>query len=125
MLRTVVASCLCLIILSCQKEKPLKEVNYTLVYEVITTGGSWFGEYIDSSGKKVSSNGPLPSGWKYTFKKAALPFDMHVDATVNCSCQGSANSPDVTINFYSNGELFKTSTNTWAKGVASLDFNAR
>ena len=98
-------------------------MNYTLEYEVITSNGGWFGDYIDSTGTKLSSGGSLPGGWKYKFKLKTLPFDIHVDATTTCNCQSTPNAPDITINFYSNGELFKTSTNTWAKGVASLDFH--
>lgn len=108
----------------CKKENNEKKtLNYNLEYEVITSSGNWFGEYIDSTGTKLSSNGNLPSHWRYKFKLKSLPFDLHVDATTTCSCQSTSDAPNITINFYSNGEVFKTSTNTWAKGVASLDFH--
>lgn len=110
---------------ACKKEEDtLTPLNYTITYEVKTTSGTWFGEYIDSTGTKRSTGTAMPSGWKYSFKLKSLPFTMHVDATAACLCSGTPTSPDVTINFYSNGVLFKTETNNWAKGVTSLDFVA-
>ena len=109
---------------ACKKNTvELKPLEYTLSYEVITSSGTWFGEYNDSTGKHASTNNSMPSGWKYTYKLKSLPFDMFINATSTCVCSGTATSPDVTINFFSNGTLFKTVTNNWAKGVTSLDFH--
>jgi hypothetical protein len=123
MKKIVLGLLVCLAIASCKKDKhELKPFDYTLTYEVITSSGKWFGEYIDSTGAHVLTNGLLSSGWKYTFKLKSFPFEMFVSATSDSRFSGSAGSPDVTINFYSNGVLFKTETNNWAKGVTSLDY---
>jgi hypothetical protein len=112
----------CVAGMACNKdEHQLKPLDYTLTYEVITTSGEWFGEYNDSTGKRIVT-GSLPSGWRYTFKLKELPFDMFMSATTTCSCINSPTAPDVIVNFYSNGIIFKTEKNNWAKGVTSLDF---
>jgi hypothetical protein len=116
---------LCLSFIHCKKHTENKPLDYTLTYEVITSSGTWFGEYKDSTGQQIQTGLAMPSGWKYTFKLKNLPCEMFVNATVSCICSGSPTSPDVTINFYSNGDLFKTETNTWAKGVASLGFEIK
>lgn len=113
---------LCLCFIQCKKSVPEKSLSFNLTYEVLTSSGTWFGEYTDSTGQKVQTNGAIPGGWRYSFQINSLPFEMFVGATASCLCPTSPSSPDVTINFYSDGELFKTDTNTWAKGVTSLVF---
>ena len=115
----------CFSFFQCKKHTTTKPKIYKLTYEVITSSGTWFGEYKDSTGKRIQTSTSMLSGWKYTFYLNSLPFEMFVNATTTCVCSGSPSSPDVTINFYSNDALFKTQTNTWAKGVASLDFELR
>jgi hypothetical protein len=103
----------------------------TLVtYEVITSSGTWFGEYFNDKQERLYTHDvasgvvfPQPSGWKYTFKPATLPFQMYCHATTTCQCSGTSTSPDVTINFYVNGKLMKSETNNWAKGVTSIVYD--
>lgn len=102
---------ICLILFSCKKETTKKQLDYILTYEVITSSGTWFGEYTDSTGERVSTTYTMPSGWTYTFKLKSMPFEMFTGATSTCLCPDLANSPGVTINFYSNGTLFKTEKN--------------
>jgi hypothetical protein len=92
-------------------------------YEVTTTSGKWFGEYIDETGEKICfCSQPLPaSGWTYTFKVANTPFTLHIDASSEC-CVGQVGSPDVTTNIYVNKKLVSTNTSNWAPGLASADF---
>ncbi|MBC7827534.1 MAG: hypothetical protein H7122_07305 [Chitinophagaceae bacterium] len=113
---------LCLFLIQCKKRIPEKSLSFNLTYEVITSSGTWFGEYTDSTGQRAQTNAAIPGGWRYSFQINELPFEMFVGATASCLCSTSPSSPDVTINFYSNGSLFKTETNTWAKGVTSLFF---
>ena len=122
---TALLAILLLLFAGCKKEEnaALKPLDYTLTYEVITSTGEWFGAYNDSTGKRVNTGTAMANGWTYTFRLKSLPFTMHVDATTSCGCAGSSTSPDVTINFYSNGVLFKSEKNKWAKGVTSLDFD--
>jgi hypothetical protein len=115
----------CFFFFQCKKHTTGKLPTYKLTYEVITSSGSWFGEYKDSTGNHIQTSTSMPSGWKYTFYLKSLPFAMFVNATTTCVCAASPSSPDVTINFYSNDTLFKTETNTWAKGVTSLEFELR
>jgi hypothetical protein len=121
-MKIIYALTTCLLFFNCKKHVEQKELDYTLTYEVITSSGTWFGEFQDSTGQRVQTNFTMPSGWKYTFKLKSLPCEMFVSATTTCGCYGLPASPNVIINFYSNGGLFKTDTNTWAKGVTSLYF---
>lgn len=116
---------LALLFLQCKKTHVEEDLNYVLTYEVITTSGTWFGEYTDSALRRVATSQALPSGWRYTFKLKYRPFEMFMSATTTCLCPNSPTSPDVIINFYSNGSLFKSDTNTWARGVSSLTFELR
>lgn len=110
---------------SCKKDSPRKQVDYVLTYEVITSSGTWFGEYTDSTGQRASTVVAMPSGWQYTFRLKSIPFEMFTSATSTCMCSDQPAAPDVTINFYSNGVLFKTEKNNWAKGVTSLLFEIK
>jgi hypothetical protein len=124
-MKLIYAFSFCLLFFNCKKYAEEKPLEYTLTYEVITSSGTWFGEYKDSTGQHVQTGLAMPSGWTYTFKLKSLPFEMFINATTSCLCSGGPSSPDVIINFYSNGGLFKTDTNTWAKGVTSLGFELK
>jgi hypothetical protein len=124
----------CSLFLSCSRSNdpsPNPPQPETLVtYEVITSSGTWFGEYFNDKQQRLYTNDatsgvvfPQPSGWKYTFKPAAFPFQMFCHATTTCQCSGTPTSPDVTINFYVNGILVKSETNNWAKGVTTIVYD--
>lgn len=102
-----------------EEEREFTEVTY----EVITTSGNWFGEYINEEGDKVCfCTPPFPStAWKYTFGVYDKPFTLHIDASSEC-CVGEVGSPDVTTNIYVNKKLVATNTSNWAPGLASADF---
>lgn len=109
----------CLFLAGCQNDPDPK---HNLTYEVLTSEGDWNGEYDDASGTRTYVESLQPSGWRYSFVPASLPFEMFIFAEADCPpCNGTRDpSPDVTINFYVDGVLVKTSTNAWAKGVNSL-----
>lgn len=109
------------LVLACKEEEPR---SFEITYEVVTTSGTWMGEYISESGEKLCfCNPPLPaSGWKHTFVITKVPFTLHIDGSTDCICRGQAGSPDVTTNIYVNEELVATNTSNWAPGVASADY---
>jgi hypothetical protein len=90
-----------------------------LTYEVIVSGApdteyeydGWTGLWNMPDGKRNSLSPlldffPIPSGWRYTFKPMHLPFTMDVDAAPYVP-NGDAT---VTVNFYVNGALVKTTS---------------
>jgi len=99
-----------------------------LTYEVILSEmdsskhqyDGWNGQWLTATGSYNTGENPLttlfaiPSGWKYSFKLAQLPFTMHMQAGPY-----STNSSTVTINFYVNGVLVKTaSSDEWIPDVS-------
>jgi hypothetical protein len=71
----------------------------------------WLGQWTTASGVPSDLNNPLaglwfaiPSGWKYTFKPGQLPFTMRMAASPY-----TKNGGKVTINFFVNGQLVKSS----------------
>jgi hypothetical protein len=100
------------------------EAETALAYEVVTSSGKWVGEYFDQSGARVPTN-PMeqPSGWRYEFKTSQRPFQMFLNANSSQITSGTAASPDVTINFYVDGQLVRTETNNWAKGVTTIVYD--
>lgn len=117
---------LLIVIAACQDEAPVGEPVKTVVYEVITTSGQWYGEYITETGEKQCVCTPplAPSGWRYSFEVSSAPFDLHLDATSEC-CSDTPDAPEVTTNIYIDGELVATNTSNWAPGVASADYTVR
>ena len=101
------------------------EIALTQVkYEVLTSSGNWYGEYIIETGEKVCICGPplKSNGWTYSFRVKDKPFTLHIDATSECICTGDPGAPDVTTNIYVDNKLVATNTSNWAPGVASADF---
>lgn len=99
-------------------------------YEVTTSRDGWVGEWFNSKGEREyspSTTTPanptpppgifLPSGWTYTYK-ATPPFSMMCHATTVLR-PNEPNSPSVTVKLYLNGNLVKTETDNWAKGVTT------
>ncbi len=108
-----------------QNARSGREAAPQLKYEVITVSDVlWNEEYDDNLGNRVGAMPlNLPSGWTYTFKPDSLPFEMFVFAESNCIYPDSRDdAEDVIINFYVDDKLVKTDTNTWAKGVTSLQY---
>lgn len=108
---------------ACQEDQEASLSSDKVTYEVITTSGNWYGEYITESGEKdcICSQPLASSGWTYTFQTTSKPFELHIDATTEC-CADQADAPDVTTNIYVNDVLVASNTSNWAKGVASADF---
>lgn len=109
-------------IVGCREEENPPTVS--VKYEVITTSGPWFGEYIDGTGTKIctcNSQLLLPNGWTLEFNVAMRPFVLHIDATAGTNV-GQNNMPDVTTNIYVDNKLVATNTSNWAQGVASADW---
>ena len=115
-------------LISCKKEEtpaPPRPDDFLVTYEVITTSGTWFGEYYKYNGERGYTSDPgspfvaMQSPWKYNFKPASIPMEIYCHATTTCICSGTPTSPDVTVNLYVNGKLVATETNNWAKGVTS------
>lgn len=100
----------------------------TLTYEVLTADTSgWFGIWNDEYGElcgnvldNVTWGSPVyfKSGWKYSFLAKKQPFQMFVSAAARTF------SEDITINFYRNGKLVSTATNSAMKGVSKLMLDA-
>ena len=114
---------LLLVTISCNDESPDAQPPVTVKYEVITSEGLWFGEYIVQSGEKdCICSPPLgENGWTYSFEVNEIPFTLHIDATTEINF-GSPGAPDVTTNIYVNDILVATNTSNWAPGVASADY---
>lgn len=99
----------------------------TLTYEVITSDTSgWYGVWIDentnfrsNSLDSVSYGSPVyfKSGWRYSFVPKHAPFQMMM------SVDARNYVDDITINFYKNGALINTQTNSPIKGFAKLLMN--
>ncbi len=117
---------LLIVVAACQDESAASEPVKTVIYEVITTSGQWYGGYVTETGEKQCvCTLPLdPSGWRHSFEISSAPFDLHLDATSAC-CSDTPDAPDVTTNIYLDGELVATNTSNWAPGVASVDFTTR
>ncbi|MGB3850910.1 MAG: hypothetical protein WA958_13145 [Tunicatimonas sp.] len=111
---------------ACQDDAPTDTSTKTVVYEVITDSGNWFGSYTTETGENYCICGPplAPSGWRYSFEVSTVPFELHVDATVEC-CADRPDAPDVTTNIYVDGKLVVSNTSNWAPGVASADYTVR
>lgn len=124
MKKLILLSLIC-ILFGCSEEsnKP-NPVNH-VKYEVITSTGKWFGEYIVKSGQKICTCDETeqlkPTGWTYLFDVTTTPFTLHIDATTETNF-GNPGTPDVTVNIYVNEILVETNTNNWAPGVTSADF---
>jgi hypothetical protein len=93
-----------------------------LMYEVLVSeqdtarfqADGWIGQGATASGVVSDLNNPLagglfaiPSGWKYTFKPGQRPFTMRMAASPY-----TKNGGKVTINFFVNGLLVKSSAAT-------------
>jgi hypothetical protein len=123
MKRFIVLLPLFILLFSCgEKDEP---AGTEVKYEVITSSGKWFGEYIDKTGVKICTCNQAQlleaSGWTLVFRVTEKPFTLHVDATTDSPLFGEAGAPDVTTNIYVNNELVATNTSNWAPGVASAD----
>ncbi len=100
----------------------------TLTYEVITADtGGWYGIWNDENNQLVSTGvdsitwgtaNYFPSGWKYSFVPKTKGVNMLLSAAARSYQQ------DLTINFYRNGELVKTATNSSMLGVSKLLINS-
>jgi hypothetical protein len=90
-----------------------------LSYEVLVTepdlskfeSDAWIGEWTTPQGVHNAFNIPvlqsefaMPSGWKYSFRPEHLPFTMALQASPY-----SKDSGKITINFFVNGQLVKSS----------------
>lgn len=89
-----------------------------LTYEVLISerdtaifeSDGWIGQWTNAKGIFNGLDNPLlinfaiPSGWKYSFKPAHLPFTMRMGASPY-----TKDGAKVTINFYVNGQLVKSS----------------
>lgn len=70
---------------------------------------AWNGNWVTGDGLNINDENyssellPIPSGWRYTFKPASLPFTMNLQAWPYTN-----NASRVTLNFYVNGTLVKT-----------------
>lgn len=109
---------------ACEEETTLK--TYSVRYEVITTSGKWFGEYVVETGEKLCTCNDTeilkPSGWTHQFEvKTSKPFELHIDGTTETNF-GNPGAPDVTTNIYVNNKLVASNTSNWAPGVASVDY---
>lgn len=138
----LVLSATYLIISSCQKAISFEEadninspggdtsINNTdsLTYEVLTNdAGGWYGIWNDEN-NELSGSGLdsgtwgnaiyFKSGWKYSFVPKTKPLNMMLSAATK------SYTGDITINFYKNGELLKTITNSPVTGVAKLFVNS-
>lgn len=108
--------------LSCGKDNNnAPPINHEVKYEVTTSSGEWFGEWIDGSNKREVMTTPPwnKSGWSTTFVPTTYPIDLTCHATTTCICKSTSSSPDVTVNVYVDGKLVKTETNNWSKGVTT------
>jgi hypothetical protein len=95
-------------------------------YEVLTTSGNWYGEYIAENGERVCfCYPPWPdSGWTYSFNVTSKPFTLHIDASSEIG-PGVVGAPDVTTNIYVDNKLVAGNTSNWAPGVASADYEVK
>ncbi len=111
---------------ACTKESSEVHTISLVKYEVLTTEGNWYGEYISETGEKICfCTPPLPtSGWTYSFEVTDKPFTLHIDATAEKD-SALPDAPDVTTNIYVDNELVASNTSNWAPGVASADFVVR
>ncbi len=132
-MRTLTISILSLVTLffSCKKEldAPPRPNESLITYEVITSSGTWFGEYFNEKQERLYTSPPAgvfvpqPSGWKFNFRPAFKPIQLYCHATSTCICTGTPTSPDVTVNIYVDGNLMATQKNNWAKGVTSVVYD--
>ena len=94
-------------------------------YEVTTTNGKWFGEYITKTGEKICTCHDVdhlkPSGWTHEFDVTQRPFTLHIDATTEHDF-GSPGAPDVITKIFVDDELVARDSSGWAPGVSSVDF---
>lgn len=116
---------------SCTREHqapPRPDMN-NITYEVITSSGTWFGEYFNEKQERLYTSPPggvfvaQASGWKFNFRPTFKPIQLYCHATSTCICSGTATSPDVRVNIYVDGNLVATNTNNWAKGVTSVVYD--
>ncbi len=112
---------------SCDKDQNnVPPANHVVKYEVLTSSGDWFGEWVDENNKKVvMTQAPLnKSGWTFTFSPKTYPIELNCHATADCGTCNSTRtaSPDVTVNVYVDDKLVKTEINNWAKGVTTALF---
>jgi hypothetical protein len=101
----------------------------SLTYEVLTTDtGGWYGAWnLPEEGitanvlDSVNYGTPiyLQSGWKYSFKTPAYPFQALLSAA------SRSYSDDITVNLYKNGQLIKSVTNDAMKGVAKFIYDVQ
>jgi hypothetical protein len=93
-------------ILSCSKSGSSGSGD-NVTYEVITSGGTWSGDYFDDSNGsmqlKLVNN--LPSGWKYSF---SVPKGNHVGLVLSALPDNSGSGENVTANIYVNGVVVAT-----------------
>lgn len=100
---------------SCSKEDniPNKQNFHTLTYEVIVGDNkSWSGGFVNevSAGVTIYDYAPAPNYWKISFIPANQDhFIMSVSVMPKME-QGDFNYPQITINFYVNDKLIKTTT---------------
>lgn len=96
--------------------------------EVITSSGTWVGEWFNAKGERIGTAGPngeptfMPSGWKLSFRPQKLPFELFCNAEAATGLVGSPASPDVTVNLYVDGIRVASETNKYAKGVTTADY---
>ncbi|MBL7872877.1 MAG: hypothetical protein JNM78_14770 [Cyclobacteriaceae bacterium] len=123
-MKILILSCLLILMLAACKDDAVEITSAGVTYEVLTTSGNWYGEYIDETGKKICfCSQPLPvGGWTHSFAVSTKPFTLHIDGTTECVCMGQMGAPDVTTNIYVNKKLVATNTSNWAPGNASADF---
>lgn len=116
------------LLISCKKDEtpaPPRPDEVLVTYEVITSSGTWYGEYYKYNGERGYTSAPgapfvaTASPWRYSFKPASRPMYIYCHGTSTCHCSGTPTSSDVTVNLYVNDKLVASETNNWAKGVTS------
>ncbi len=108
---------------SCKKEQESSSFP-NITYEVIVDNNhSWFGLYTDKTDAPtvIPDNAPVPSYWKISFKPTTKPFMMYIQVYAKMPPNNN-NYPKITINFYIDNKLVKTTTMD-NYGIASLQYN--
>src|SRR5450432_3329718 len=87
--------------LSCSKSSSSSSSESSVTYEVITSNGTWSGDYFDDSNGSMQLKfvNNQPSGWKYSF---SVPKGKHVGLVLSATPD---NGGSITANIYVNGNV--------------------